>query len=219
MPGNDAACSGPDAAALRGLYVLTDSALGQGATLVAAVSQALDGGARLVQYRDKSADRRQRLRDAGALAELCQSRQVTLIINDDVELALAVGAHGVHVGRDDAPLQQARARLGDRAVIGVSCYNDLERARAAVASGASYIAFGSFYPSTVKPDAVRASPELLRQARGALAVPIAAIGGITAAHGAALVAAGADMLAVITDVFGHSDIRAAAARYANMFPH
>ncbi len=207
----------PTRRALRGLYVLTDPMLGHGAALVAAVSQALDGGARMVQYRDKSGDRRQRLRDAGALAELCHSRQATLIVNDDVELALAVGAHGVHVGRDDAPLQQARARLGERAVIGVSCYNDLQRARAAVAAGASYIAFGSFYSSTVKPDAVRASPELLRQARSALAVPIAAIGGITAANGAALVAAGADMLAVITDVFGHADIRAAAARYAKLF--
>lgn len=210
---------GPDAGALRGLYVLTDARLGHGEALATAVAAALDGGARLVQFRDKSADRGQRLADATALARLCQARGALLIINDDVELALAVGAHGVHVGREDAPLRQTRARLGEHALIGVSCYDDLERARQAEAEGASYVAFGSFYASAVKPDAVRASPRLLHRARTALSVPIAAIGGITPDNGAALVAAGADMLAVITGVFGQPDARAAAARYARLFAH
>lgn len=210
-------CVAPEAQRLRGLYVLTDARLGHGDALVAAVGQALDGGARLVQYRDKSDDRRQRLADAGALATLCQDRGAVLIINDDVELALAVGAQGVHVGREDAPLHQARARLGARALIGVSCYNDLARAEAAARDGASYVAFGSFYPSTVKPDAVRASPQLLRQARARLAIPIVAIGGVTHANGATLIDSGADMLAVITGVFGANDICAAAAAYGALF--
>lgn len=217
MPKTDAPCLGPEAARLRGLYVLTDARLGHGEQLASAVGRALDGGAGVVQFRDKSEDRRQRLADAEILAALCQSRGALLIINDDVELALAVGAQGVHVGREDAPLRQARARLGERALIGVSCYDDLQRAHAAANEGASYVAFGSFYSSTVKPDAVRASPALLREARASLSVPIAAIGGITPANGAALVASGADMLAVITGVFGADDIRAAAAEYARLF--
>ena len=218
MPKTEATCIGPNASALHGLYVLTDASLGTGARLSAAVAQALDGGARVVQFRDKRSDRRQRLHDAEALAALCQSRNAILIINDDIELALAVGAHGVHVGREDAPLRQARARLGDHALIGVSCYDDLQRAETAAAEGASYVAFGSFYASAVKPDAVRAPLALLRQARARLSIPIAAIGGITAENGAALVANGADMLAVITGVFGAQDIRAAAAAYARLFP-
>lgn len=218
MPKIETTCIGPDTSALHGLYILTDARLGTGARLSAAVAQALDGGARVVQFRDKSSDRRQRLQDAEALAALCQSRNAILIINDDIELALAVGAHGVHVGREDAPLRQARARLGDHALIGVSCYDDLQRAETAAAEGASYVAFGSFYASAVKPDAVRAPLALLRQARARLSIPIAAIGGITTENGAALIANGADMLAVITGVFGAQDIRAAAAAYARLFP-
>lgn len=219
MPKTDRACTTLDTGALRGLYVLTDARLGHGAQLTGAVAQALDGGARVVQLRDKSEDRGTRLRDAEALAALCHARDALLIINDDVELALAVGAHGVHVGREDAPLRQARARLGERALIGVSCYDDLERARVAAAEGASYVAFGSFYASTVKPGAVRAPLELLHRARTELDIPVAAIGGITPDNGAALVEAGADMLAVITGVFGATDIAAAAARYAALFAH
>lgn len=217
MPKTETQCTVLDAGKLHGLYVLTDQRLGHGAALTEAVAQALAGGARIVQLRDKSDDRATRLRDAEALATLCQRHDALFIINDDVELALAVGAHGVHVGKDDAPLRQARARLGDRALIGVSCYNDLARAKAAVADGANYVAFGSFYPSTVKPHAVHASLDLLRAARAQLRVPIAAIGGITAAAAPELIAAGADMLAVISDVFAAPDIGCAASRYAQAF--
>lgn len=213
----DSHCVGPDAAALRGLYVLTDARLGHGDGLRDAVAAALDGGATMVQFRDKSPNRHQRLQDAETLATLCQARGALFIINDDVELALAVGAHGVHVGREDAPLRQARARLGERALIGVSCYDSLPRAEAAAAEGASYVAFGSFYPSAVKPDAVRAPLSLLRQARTRLTIPIAAIGGVTPDNGAALVANGADMLAVITGVFGAAEIQVAATQYAQLF--
>ena len=202
---------------LRGLYVLTDARLGQGQRLLHAVAQAIAGGARMVQYRDKSADDVRRRRDACALAALCRRHGVAFIVNDDVGLALRCGADGVHVGRGDSAVAEARRRLGARAIVGASCYNDLALAHDATDAGATYVAFGSFYPSTVKPEAVRADAALLRRARAELDLPIVAIGGITADNGAALIAAGADVLAVITGVFGASDPRAAAMRYAELF--
>ncbi|MCK9529350.1 MAG: thiamine phosphate synthase [Gammaproteobacteria bacterium] len=203
---------------LRGLYVITDARLIPDARLTAAVEQAIAGGARMVQYRDKGADATRLHGHAEALAKLCRARGAMFIINDDPALAAAVRADGVHLGRDDGDIAAARTLLGPDAVIGVSCYNQLERAKAAVAAGADYVAFGSFFPSSVKPDAVRAAPALLREAKACLRVPLVAIGGITSANGAALVTAGADMLAVISDVFGHDDIRAAARRIAQLFP-
>lgn len=203
---------------LHGLYVITDTRLIPDAQLNAAVEQAIAGGARVVQYRDKRDDASHRHVQAEALANLCRARGTVFIINDDPALAAAVRADGVHLGKDDGDIAAARALLGPDAVIGVSCYNQLERAQAAAAAGADYVAFGSFFPSSVKPDAVRAVPELLREAKAHLHVPLAAIGGITSANGAALVAAGADLLAVISDVFGHDDVRAAAQRIAQLFP-
>lgn len=201
----------------RGLYVLTDSTLIPDDKLIPAVAAAIHGGAVMVQYRDKSDDADKRRWEAQDLVNLCRPLGVPLIINDDVALAAAVGADGVHLGRDDGDIAAARAILGPNAIIGVSCYNELERAVAAEAAGADYVAFGSFFPSTVKPGAMRAEIELLRQARGKLRVPVVAIGGISADNGALLVEAGAGLLAVITDVFGHNDIRAAAARIAGLF--
>jgi thiamine-phosphate pyrophosphorylase len=141
------------------------------------------------------------------------------IVNDDVELALAVDADGVHVGRDDEGVAAARARLGPGRLVGASCYDQLGLARAAVAAGADYVAFGSFFPSPTKPNAARADVGLLRRARHELGVPLVAIGGITPENGAPLVAAGADMLAAIGAVFGASDPRAAAAAFAPLFDH
>lgn len=204
-------------ARLRGLYALTDPRVGAHDTLVAAVAQAIQGGARLVQYRDKGDDQPRRMQEATALAALCQHHGVVFIVNDDLELAARCGADGVHVGRDDRAVAEARRRLGRGAIVGASCYDDLARAQEAAAAGASYVAFGSFYPSAVKPDAVRADAALLTRARRTLALPIAAIGGITPENGAQLVAAGADMLAVITGVFAAPDPGAAAARYAAIF--
>lgn len=201
----------------RGLYVITDADLLPDAALEAAVAAAIAGGARVVQYRDKSDDAARRHAQAAALVALCHARGVPLIVNDDVALAAAVGAAGVHVGKDDAALAAARAALGPQALIGVSCYADLALARAAVAGGADYVAFGAFFPSRIKPGAVRADPALLRAARAELPCPIVAIGGITAGNGAGLVAAGADSLAVISDVFGATDMRAAAAALAALF--
>jgi thiamine-phosphate pyrophosphorylase len=202
---------------LRGLYLITDDRRSGPDALLAAVAAALRGGARVVQYRDKGTDTARRLAEARALAGLCRAHQVPLLINDDVELAISVGADGVHLGRDDADLPSARARLPAGSLIGVSCYNRLELARDAAARGADYIAFGSFFPSPTKPQAVRADPGLLRRARRELRLPTVAIGGISPENGAALVRAGADMLAVISAVFAAPDVTAAAQAFARCF--
>lgn len=202
---------------LQGLYAITeDRALSAGEACVA-VEAALRGGASLVQYRDKSGDHRRRLAAATALRALCTRYRVPLLINDDVELARAVGADGVHLGRDDLDVRQARARLPEHSLIGVSCYNRFELAQRAVDAGADYVAFGSFFASPTKPQAVAATPDLLRRARTELSVPTVAIGGISPENGAALVRAGADMLAVISAVFAAPDIAAAARAFAPCF--
>ncbi|MEW6692870.1 MAG: thiamine phosphate synthase [Pseudomonadota bacterium] len=203
--------------ALRGLYVITDTALIPDDRFAERVEAALRGGARIVQYRDKRGDVPLRERLAGEVVRLCRTYGAVSIINDDVELAARVGADGVHVGKEDAALGHARNRLGQGAVIGVSCYNRLELALEAAAEGADYVAFGSFFPSRVKPEAVPASMDLLREARKKLSLPLCAIGGITADNAAPLVEAGADMLAVISDVFAAADVEAAARRYAPLF--
>ena len=201
----------------RGLYAVTDPELPAAADLAAQVGAALAGGAVLIQYRDKSADAAQRSEQASAVLACCRVHGVPLLINDDVELAAAIGADGVHLGRDDAALAAARQRLGPRAIIGVSCYNELPRAIAAAEAGADYVAFGRFFPSRTKPRAVQADVDLLRRAKQCLSVPVAAIGGITADNGGALIVAGADLLAVIHGVFGHSDVKAAARNIAELF--
>lgn len=196
---------------LRGLYVLTRA----GDDLLEKTAAALRGGARLVQYRDKSDDGERRLDEARQLRALCAAASATFIVNDDIDLAIRVEADGVHLGRDDDGIARARSALGDTALIGASCYDSLERAKAA--AGADYLAFGSFFPSPTKPDAVRATPALLAAARDAFDLPLCAIGGITPGNGAALVAAGADMLAVISGVFDADDAAAAAGDYAALF--
>jgi thiamine-phosphate pyrophosphorylase len=182
------------------------------------VEEAIVGGARLIQYRNKGRDAAARLADARGLLAVCRKHGIPLIINDDLELATAVGADGIHLGRDDPDPRQARQRLGPDAIIGVSCYNELERARRAQHAGADYAAFGSFFASATKPRAVPAAPELLRRARRELSLPLVAIGGITPENGGPLIAAGADMLAVVEGVFGQPDIRAAALAYNRLFP-
>jgi thiamine-phosphate pyrophosphorylase len=177
---------------------------------------ALEGGAALLQYRDKTHDAARRLCEASALAKSCREFRVPLIVNDDVELARSSGAAGVHLGEDDGGVPEARAALGADAIIGVSCYDSLQRARDAAAAGANYLAFGAFFPSITKPGARHARPQLLRDARE-FGLPLVAIGGITAENGGSLIAAGADFLAVVSGVFGASDIRAAARRYKKLF--
>lgn len=200
----------------RGLYAVTDAHCA-GPDLVQQVALAIQGGAVMIQYRDKHGDAGQRLWQANDLQMLCHSLQVPLIINDDVELARECRAAGVHLGKDDVSIATARAALGAQAIIGVSCYDSLALAQAAQAAGADYVAFGSFFASPTKPDAVRADPALLRDASGMLKIPIVAIGGITVANGASLLAAGASMLAVSSGLFRAADITAAGRGYAQLF--
>ncbi|HEX7341921.1 MAG TPA: thiamine phosphate synthase [Rhodanobacteraceae bacterium] len=196
-----------------GLYAITN---GPRQDLAAAVASALAGGARMVQYRDKTSDASRRLHGARALAALCASHDVPLIINDDIALAKAVGAAGVHLGEDDAELAAARDTLGPTAIIGVSCYDSINRARQLAAAGADYLAFGAFFASPTKPNARHASPGLLRQAEQ-FNLPLVAIGGINADNGGTLIAAGADYLAVISALFDAPDIQAAAQRLTHLF--
>ena len=204
---------------LHGLYAITDDRRAGPRALCTAVSAALRGGARIVQYRDKGHDPARRLAEAQALAALCRSHRAVFLVNDDLDRAVAAGADGVHLGRDDPDVAAARSRLPAPGLIGVSCYNRLETDRQAAALGADYIAFGSFFPSPTKPDAVRAGPDLLVSARRELALPAVAIGGITPENGRPLITAGADMLAVVSGVFNDGlDPRQAAASYAELFP-
>ncbi len=185
---------------LRGLYAITDSQLLAGRFL-SHVEAALDGGVTLLQYRDKSDDAAQRLREAEALAKLCERYTTQLIINDDAELAARLGV-GVHLGQTDGPLTPARALLGQQAIIGSTCHAQLELAEQAAREGANYLAFGRSFISVTKPGAPAASVELLEQARRRVNLPIAVIGGITLDNAAPLVAHGADLLAVIHGLFG-----------------
>ena len=169
-----------------------------------------------LQYRNKAVDAATRRQQAQALQQLCAGAGVPLIINDDAALALEVGAAGVHLGEDDGDIAAARALLGPGAIIGASCYDELELARRAVASGASYIAFGAFFPSRSKATTRRAQPQLLRDST-ALGVPRVAIGGLTPDNSAPLVAAGADLLAVISSVFAADDPPVALRAYRACF--
>ena len=202
---------------LNGLYVITDTTRFQREALVEAVSAAIQGGARIVQYRDKSGDAERRRDEAAALAELCRLHGRVFIVNDDVALATEVGADGVHLGREDAPLTDTRARFqaaGLDAIIGVSCYADRPRAERAAAEGADYLAFGAMFPSPTKPHAPGAPAEVLGWARERLGRPVCGIGGITAANVGDLMPHRPDMIAVISEVFAAPDIRAAAETMA-----
>lgn len=200
---------------LRGLYAITDSQLLAGGRLLPYVAAALAGGARLLQYRDKSADAARRLDEAGALAELCARHGATLIVNDDLELAARLGV-GLHLGQEDGSLAAARARLGEAAIIGGTCHARLDLAERAVAEGASYVAFGRFFNSNTKPGAPAATPELLEQARARIARPIVAIGGVTLETAPGLIRCGADMVAVIHALFA-ADSAAEVERRARAF--
>jgi len=202
---------------LHGLYAITDATLQRPDQLAGHVAEAIEGGATIIQYRDKSSDHEFRLWQARQLAGLCREHEVPLIINDDVQLAIECGAQGVHLGDSDTDPGSARHLLGDDAIIGISCYNRWQRAEQSAQLDVDYIAFGRFFPSRTKPKAAQANLELLTRASRELALPVAAIGGITPHNGDALVLAGARMLAVVQGVFASTDIRQAATAYANLF--
>lgn len=201
---------------LCGLYAVTPDC-SDGQRLLADVEAALAGGCRIVQYRDKISTKPEQLARAKALRDLTRRYGATLLINDDIALAVLVGADGVHLGQDDGHLIAARAILGPDKILGASCYADLTLAKTAAAAGVDYIAFGAAYPSPTKPDAPCAGADLYTRARRELDCAICAIGGITLANAPPLIAAGADLLAVITDLFSAPDIAARAAQYQRLF--
>jgi thiamine-phosphate pyrophosphorylase len=201
---------------ISGLYAVTPDTA-DSPDLLARVEAALSGGARLLQYRNKTASAALRLTQGRALLALCWEYQVPLIINDHLDLALALDAPGLHIGGEDGPVIEARKRLGPDKILGVSCYGRIENAVAAASAGATYVAFGGFFPSKVKPGAARTPVELLGEAKRVLKLPVVAIGGITLDNASALLAAGADSVAVITALFDAPDIRGAAREFGKLF--
>ena len=197
---------------MRGLYAITPDTADTEA-LLRKVEEALKAGVAMLQYRNKVISKDKRLLQAKELAPLARGYGVPFIVNDDVDIALAVGANGAHVGKDDGDLALARDKLAGK-ILGASCYNDLEKAKAAVRAGADYVAFGSVFPSPTKPAAVRAPLSLFGNDLG---VPLCAIGGITLRNAPALIAAGASLLAVITDLFDAPEVAARATEYRKLF--
>ncbi|WP_374088926.1 thiamine phosphate synthase [Methylomicrobium lacus] len=198
----------------RGLYAITQTDHKAPDMVIAEVEAAIRGGAAVVQYRDKNPV--DALTLARELVKVCHRHQVPLLVNDDLDLAIKAGADGVHLGKDDGHIREARKKLGAAAIIGISCYDSLDRALEAQAHGATYAAFGRFFPSGTKPLAAPARLETLRQAKQTLSIPIVAIGGILPENGAELLAAGADLLAVIGGIFDREP-EASARAYQRLF--
>ena len=202
---------------ISGLYAITPEINDTG-TLLVAVRAAIEGGARIVQYRNKHAAQAKRLEHAIGLSAVCLKFGAMFIINDDVALALQVDADGVHLGKSDGDLVKARKRLGPQRLLGASCYDDLALAQAACDAGADHIAFGSVFASPTKPDAIRAPHSLFADARlRGIRCPMVAIGGITVDNASAVIAAGASATAVISDLFDAADIRARAQQFSAWF--
>lgn len=202
--------------AIKGVYAITPDCADT-TELLHRVRLALIGKVRILQYRNKTANIAQRLEQVRALRELTREFSATFIVNDDIRLAEQADADGVHLGAADESVDVARAALGMHKIIGVSCYNRLSLAHSAIHAGANYVAFGAFFPSVTKSDAVVADIELLRQARAEVDVPLVAIGGIAPHNAEPLVHAGADALAVISALFDAEDIMATAQKLSKLF--
>ncbi|OZG70041.1 thiamine-phosphate diphosphorylase [Hahella sp. CCB-MM4] len=201
----------------RGLYVITDSGLLPGDRLYQAVEEALLGGAEIVQYRNKESAPSQRLHEASRLQEICSRFGKPLIINDDVALAASCGAAGVHLGQSDGSVSEARNGLGERAIIGVTCHGRLDLAQRAAKEGASYLAFGRFFASHTKPNAIPADLSVIAAAKQSTGLPTVAIGGINLDNAPQVLQAGADFLAVIHGVFGQNDTQRRCEQFSTLF--
>ena len=202
---------------LRGLYAITDSHLISDNNFNDSIKSVLQGGARLIQYRDKSYDANKRLAQTRSLRDLCYQYNALLIINDDIELAIQSEADGIHLGKNDISLSEARNRLGENFIIGISCYDQLELAIRAERQGASYVAFGAVYTSPTKPEATTVSMDTLSTAVSRLSIPICAIGGISSQNASTVIATGIDMIAVISDLFAQDDIQAHSEALSQLF--
>lgn len=201
---------------MNGLYIVTPD-WDDTQKLVEITEMALRGGAALVQYRHKTAGETLRREQAECLLALCRNYQRPLIINDHVDLCLAMDADGVHIGGTDMSVAQVRAILGSDKIVGASCYGDLQLARNSHQDGASYIAFGGFYPSKVKKYPVTTPSRIITQSKSEISLPVVVIGGMTEENAAPLVACGADMVAAISSVYLASDPEAAARNFARLF--
>lgn len=201
---------------VSGLYAVTPE-MTDSTALLGMVEAVLRGGARVVQYRNKSGSDALRRLQADEIALLCRDWEALFIVNDSVALAREVNADGVHLGKDDSGVANARTLLGPGKLIGVSCYNDIVRAREGVSQGADYVAFGSFFVSPTKSEAVQAPIQLLQLASSEIARPVVAIGGITEDNAPGLIAAGADAVAVLSDLFSAIDVEAKARRFSRLF--
>jgi thiamine-phosphate pyrophosphorylase len=201
---------------MRGLYLVTPD-WDDTDRLLDATRRALEGGAALVQYRHKTAADALRAEQAGALLALCRRHARQLVINDHLDLCLQLDADGVHVGGLDASVAQVRAALGPGRIVGASCYGQFALAEAAQAAGASYVAFGGFYPSRVKVYDVSTPADIVARAKAALRVPVVVIGGMTVENARPLVGHGADMVAAISSVYGAEEPYEAARAFAGLF--
>ena len=201
---------------MKGLYLVTPD-WDDTEKLLAATEQGLLGGASLLQYRHKTASDELQQEQATALLALCRRYRVPFIINDHVALCDRIDADGIHVGGTDASVAAVRTLLGKDKIIGASCYGDLELALQSAAAGASYVAFGGFYPSRVKKYAVTTQPDILTRARAELSLPFCVIGGMTVANAKPLVDLGADMVAAISSVYLADDQRTAAKEFTNLY--
>ncbi|MDP1559698.1 MAG: thiamine phosphate synthase [Nitrosomonas sp.] len=201
---------------INGLYAITPDSTDT-AKLLVMTEQVLAGGAKMIQYRNKMADSALRREQAHALVRLCRKYHIPIIINDHIDLAIEVNADGVHVGQDDVSLIEARKRIGQEKIIGVSCYNRFELAVKAEQQGADYVAFGAFFASSTKPEAVTASMDLLCQARHELFIPIVSIGGITLINAVALIEQGCHAIAISNALFGVRDIQMTAKSFSQLF--
>ncbi|WP_415890139.1 thiamine phosphate synthase [Neptuniibacter sp. SY11_33] len=203
---------------LQGLYGITDSDLMPDTeTMLRKVEQSIKGGAKIIQYRDKSSDLKKRVEQASALNLICKKNNIPLIINDDAGLAAGIGAAGVHLGQSDGAIEEAREMLGEEAIIGVTCHDSLELALKAQQAGASYLAFGAFFPSKTKPNAKPAPLSLVKDVKDKVNLPIVAIGGISVDNADQIVTAGADMVAVIHALYANKKVTAAAKQFHQLF--
>jgi len=205
---------------LSGLYAITDESLMPINDFQTMAEAALSSGVKIIQYRDKSHDCDKRMKQANQLKILCDKHNAILIINDDIELTIKSNADGIHLGKDDTSINEARKRLGPNKIIGVSCYNKTNLAEQAIKNGADYIAFGSFFGSSIKPDAPKADAKLIATIKEHYDTPICCIGGITTNNCHTLLSESADMLAVISELFSSpkiSDIQKKCAQFLSAF--
>jgi len=205
-----------DSFIIKGLYAITPD-MADLNSLIQKTQSAIEGGAFMVQYRSKIHDRAVKMQQCAAILRLCREYDVPCIVNDDVEMCHILEADGVHLGEKDDNIAEVRRILGEDAIIGSSCYDQLNRAKQAQKEGASYVAFGAVFPTPTKPNAPRATLELLREAKSEIQIPIVAIGGITMNNAHDVIETGVDAIAVITSLYESNSIKETAETFSQMF--